>query len=130
MAKRRNRFMQEAEDETLENPGEVLTTVPVPIMPEPKEEKVEEKPEEKEAKKEEKPVEKQEEKVEEKKERPESPINDILLDLVTKAKPKQETYGFYLDNDVHDEIVRLAKQSKTNKSRYLNALLRRILFNE
>ena len=67
MAKRRNRFMQDAEDETLENPGEVLTTVPVPIIPEPKEETEEKKNEGKEAKQEEKPTEKQEETVEEKK---------------------------------------------------------------
>ena len=60
-----------------------------------------------------------------------APVNDILADLIPKKpKPKPETYGFYLDSDVHDELVKLAKANKTNKSKFLNALLRRVLFNE
>ena len=62
---------------------------------------------------------------------PAAPVNDILADLIPKKpKPKPETYGFYLDSDVHDELVKLAKANKTNKSKFLNALLRRVLFNE
>ena len=56
---------------------------------------------------------------------------DLLADLIPqKKKPRPETYGFYLDSDVHDELVKLAKANKTNKSRYLNALLRRVFFGE
>lgn len=61
----------------------------------------------------------------------EPPAVNILADLIPKKKkPRPETYGFYLDSDVHEELVRLAKANKTNKSRFLNALLRRVLFNE
>jgi len=62
---------------------------------------------------------------------PPAPAANLLADLIPqKKKPKPETYGFYLDSDVHDELVKLAKANKTNKSRFLNALLRRVLFNE
>lgn len=56
--------------------------------------------------------------------------SDLLADLIPKKKPKLDTYGFYLDSDVHDELVKLAKANKTNKSKFLNALLRRVLFGE
>lgn len=60
-----------------------------------------------------------------------APVRLILEDLIPKKKkPKRGTYGFYLDSDVHDELVKIAKQSKTNKSEVLNALLRRVLFDE
>lgn len=76
------------------------------------------------------PVQEQAESVEEK-EAEQQPAVDLLADLIPqKKKPKPETYGFYLDSDVHDELVRLAKANKTNKSKFLNALLRRVLFNE
>lgn len=70
--------------------------------------------------------------VEEKTAEPDSaPVRLILEDLIPKKKkPKRGTYGFYLDSDVHDELVKIAKQSKTNKSEVLNALLRRVLFDE
>lgn len=64
-------------------------------------------------------------------EREPAPVRLILEDLIPKKKkPKRGTDGFYLDSDVHDELVRLAKQSKANKSEVLNALLRRVLFDE
>ena len=60
-----------------------------------------------------------------------APVRLILEDLFTEEKnPGSATYGFYLDNDVHAELIRLAKKSKMNKSRFLNKLLRRVLFNE
>ena len=60
-----------------------------------------------------------------------APIRYLLEDLIPKKKkPKRGTYGFYLDSDVHDELVKLAKQTKTNKSDVLNTLLRRVLFDE
>ena len=60
-----------------------------------------------------------------------APVADILADLLPDKKPTRDTYGFYLDKDVHDELVRLTKQTKAkNKSVFLNALLRRVLFNE
>lgn len=60
-----------------------------------------------------------------------APVRLILEDLIPKKKkPKRGTYGFYLDSDVHDELVKIAKQSKANKSEVLNTLLRRVLFDE
>ena len=73
----------------------------------------------------------QEEKTEEK-EQATAPVTNILADLIPKdKKPVRETYGFYLDKDVHDELIRLTKQSKAkNKSVFLNALLRRVFFGD
>lgn len=65
-------------------------------------------------------------------EQPPAHVRSLLEDLIPKEKkPKRGTYGFYLDSDVHDELVRLTKASKAdNKSVYLNALLRRVFFGE
>jgi len=61
-----------------------------------------------------------------------APVRNILEDLIPKGKkPVRGTYGFYLDEDVHAELLRLTKLSKAkNKSVFLNALLRRVLFDE
>lgn len=110
---RKNRFMHDDEENEIEA-GEALTSVPVAEVP----------------KEEEKPEGIPPEPMNEPEPKPE-PVANILADLIPqKPKPKPETYGFYLDSDVHDELVRLAKANKTNKSKFLNALLRRVLFNE
>lgn len=123
----RNRFKRDDEEE-FENPGEVLTAIPVAEL-------AKEAPEQPEAEGDvvttptapEAPV--PSETAEQPAEKP--AVNDILADLIPKKpKPKPDTYGFYLDSDVHDELVKLAKANKTNKSKYLNALLRRVLFGE
>lgn len=80
--------------------------------------------------------------VEKPQEAQETPVSDdaeqepvassILTDLIPKQKkPKRNTYGFYLDDDVIAELIRLTKQTKAkNKSVFLNALLRRVFFGE
>ena len=56
--------------------------------------------------------------------------NDILADLAPEVKPKAKSYGFYLDDDVVKALDRLAKAKKSNRSKMLNTLLRKLLIEE
>ena len=56
--------------------------------------------------------------------------NDIIADLAPEVKPKAKSYGFYLDDDVVKALDRLAKAKRTNKSKMLNTLLRKLLLEE
>ena len=55
-----------------------------------------------------------------------------LLDtlIIEKKKPSRATYGFYLDDDIHEAIVKAAKKNKVSKSEIVNKLLRRAIFGE
>ena len=44
-----------------------------------------------------------------------------------EQKPRGKSYGFYLDDEVVTALEKLAKQSKSNKSKVLNTLLRKVL---
>lgn len=61
------------------------------------------------------------------KEVPEISIKDSLLAGMKEQKPRGKSYGFYLDDEVVAALEKLAKQSKSNKSKVLNTLLRKIL---
>ena len=54
-------------------------------------------------------------------------IKDSLLAGMKEQKPRGKSYGFYLDDEVVAALEKLAKQSKSNKSKVLNTLLRKIL---
>ncbi len=56
--------------------------------------------------------------------------NDILADLTPEVKPKAKSYGFYLDDDVVKALDRLAKAKRSNRSKLLNTLLRKLLLEE
>ena len=56
--------------------------------------------------------------------------NDILADLMPGEKPKAKSYGFYLDDDVVKALDRLAKDKRSNRSKMLNTLLRKVLLGE
>ena len=56
----------------------------------------------------------------------ETKAKDLLAGMIEK-KPKAKGYGFYLDDEVVAALEKLAKQSKSNKSKVLNTLLRKIL---
>ena len=56
--------------------------------------------------------------------------NDILADLTPGEKPKAKSYGFYLDDDVVKALDRLAKDKRSNRSKMLNTLLRKVLLGE
>ena len=58
----------------------------------------------------------------------EIPQGDILAGLKSK-KPMAKTYGFYLDDDVVVAIEKIAKQTRTSKSKVLNTILRNTLLN-
>ena len=61
---------------------------------------------------------------------PASQPNDILADLAPEVKPKAKSYGFYLDDDVVKALDQLAKEKKSNRSKMLNTLLRKVLLGE
>lgn len=52
--------------------------------------------------------------------------NSLLADM-KEQKPRGKSYGFYLDDEVVAALEKLAKQSKSNKSKVLNTLLRKVL---
>ena len=56
--------------------------------------------------------------------------SDLLADLTLDVKPKAKSYGFYLDDDVVKVLDRLAKEKRSNRSKMLNTLLRRVLLGE
>ena len=56
--------------------------------------------------------------------------SDILADLAPEVKPKAKSYGFYLDDDVVKALDRLAKAKRSNRSKMLNTLLRKLLLEE
>ncbi len=56
----------------------------------------------------------------------ETKAKDLLAGMI-EQKPKAKSYGFYLDDEVVAALEKLAKQSKSNKSKVLNTLLRKIL---
>ena len=56
--------------------------------------------------------------------------NDILAGLAPEVKPKAKSYGFYLDDDVVKALDQLAKEKKSNRSKMLNTLLRKVLLGE
>lgn len=47
-----------------------------------------------------------------------------------EEKPEGKSYALYLDVDLVEEIDRLAKETKTNRSRIVNVLLRKEIFGE
>lgn len=71
-----------------------------------------------------KPVEKEEAVVE----KPESTTN-LLAELKNK-KPIGKSCNVYLDADVIEELDKLAKQTKTNRSKVMNTLLRNLLIEQ
>lgn len=52
-----------------------------------------------------------------------------LSDLVEK-RPDAKNYTVYLDMDLIEEIDRFAKESKTNRSKIINKVLRNAIFGE
>lgn len=56
--------------------------------------------------------------------------NDLLADLTMEVKPKAKSYGFYLDDDVVKALDKLAKAKRSNRSKMLNTLLRKLLLEE
>ena len=56
--------------------------------------------------------------------------NDILAELTMDVKPKAKSYGFYLDDDVVKALDKLAKSKRSNRSKMLNTLLRKLLLEE
>ena len=71
-----------------------------------------------------------------KEEKPVEPVKEVEI-IETKAnnlfagleddKPRGKTVGFYLDEDVIAAIDKIAKKTKSNKSKVLNTLLRNLL---
>ena len=55
---------------------------------------------------------------------------DLIADLTMDVKPKAKSYGFYLDDDVVKALDRLAKSKRSNRSKMLNTLLRKLLLEE
>lgn len=56
----------------------------------------------------------------------ETKATDLLAGMI-EQKPKAKSYGFYLDDEVVAALEKLAKQNKSNKSKVLNTLLRKML---
>ena len=56
----------------------------------------------------------------------ETSAKDLLVGMMEK-KPRGKGTAFYLDEEVIAALEKLAKQSKSNKSKVLNTLLRNIL---
>lgn len=57
------------------------------------------------------------------------PKNINYLEGIGVEKPKAKSCSFYLDEDVANELEKLAKANKSSKSKVLNTLLRNILIN-
>lgn len=101
-----NRFKKNHEDVDFNDPA-ALTVVPQPVQAQT--EVQQEEPET-----ETKPVQ----------------TNDLLAELTMDVKPKAKSYGFYLDDDVVKALDKLAKSKRSNRSKMLNTLLRKILLEE
>lgn len=52
------------------------------------------------------------------------------LEGMIKQKPKAKSYGFYLSDEVVEAIDNLAQQNKISKSKVVEMLLRKALFDE
>ena len=61
-------------------------------------------------------------------EKPEEPTN-LLAELKNK-KPTGKGYNVYLDTDVIEKLDKLAKQTKTSRSKVINTLLRNLLLDK
>lgn len=61
---------------------------------------------------------------------PKKPKKKNLLAGLIEEKPEGKSYALYLDVDLVEEIDRLAKETKTNRSRIVNVLLRKEIFGE
>lgn len=57
----------------------------------------------------------------------ETDIKKNLLAGMIEKKPRGKNVGFYLDEEVVVALEKLAKQTKSNKSKVLNTLLRNLL---
>lgn len=60
-----------------------------------------------------------------KKEKKKNPLAGLI-----EAKSGGKSYALYLDTDLVEEIDRLAKENKTNRSKIVNILLRKEIFGE
>lgn len=58
-------------------------------------------------------------------EKPET--TNLLAELTQKKKPVGKGCNVYLDADVIEKLDKLAKQTKTNRSKVINTLLRNLL---
>lgn len=52
---------------------------------------------------------------------------NLLAELTQKKKPVGKGCNVYLDSDVIEKLDKLAKQTKTNRSKVINTLLRNLL---
>lgn len=52
------------------------------------------------------------------------------LEGMIQQKPKAKSYGFYLSDEVVEALDNLARQNKISKSKVLEMLLRKALFDE
>lgn len=52
---------------------------------------------------------------------------NLLAELTQKKKPVGKGCNVYLDADVIEKLDKLAKQTKTNRSKVINTLLRNLL---